>query len=198
MTQITAEHLQHMAKRHHATMKKLDGIKEKISLYTQKSFGLLETGFGSWTGGLLEGRTGGASLGPVPLNLGIGVVLATVGAIAGARKEKVTVTEEVTADFRRVTAQRDQIGEHLTNLGNGFIGSYLAATGYAFGKRWKETGKVLGGGGHPWTQPYENGWPKGGQSTRPTTMPPAMPMPNFDRSPSPSQTPAPPTAGWYE
>ncbi len=32
------------------------------------------------------------------------------------------------------------------------VGGLLAATGYAFGKRWKETGKLWGG--HSWTQAY--------------------------------------------
>jgi hypothetical protein len=49
--------------------------------------------------------------------------------------------------------------DDLNHLGNGFVASWLAATGYAFGKRWRESGKFLGGGGHPWTHPYENGWP---------------------------------------
>jgi hypothetical protein len=158
MANITEEHLHHMARRHHATMQKLDTVHQKMAIYTQKGFSLLETGFGAWAGGVLEGRTGGKALGPIPLNLGIGVVLAAVGAIVG-NKEDVTVTREVGPDFSRVTAKKSTLGDHLTNLGNGFLSSYLAATGYAFGKRWKETGKVLGGGGHPWTHPYENGWP---------------------------------------
>ena len=198
MTQITAEHLQHMARRHRATIKKLDSIKEKIALYRQKSFGLLETGFGSWAGGLLEGRTGGAALGPIPLNLGIGVVLATVGAFAStahaaagaadrARRDKTAISDEVLSQIVAVTPD---IGEHLSNLGNGFIGSYLAATGYAFGKRWRETGKVLGGGGHPWTQPYENGWPKADQTERNRNP---FNEPYWRAAPI-----APPTSGWHD
>ena len=146
MANITEEHLHHMARRHHATMQKLDTIKAKITVAAQKSFGLLETGAGAWAGGLLEGRTGGASVGPLPFNLlaGVGFLVLGYGNIAG-----------------------EKYSEHFNNLGNGFIGSYLAALGYAFGKRWRETGKILGGGGHPWTQPYENGWPKG-----PAEMPP--------------------------
>ena len=185
MANITAEHLQHMARRHHATMQKLDSFRERIATYSQKGFGLLETGFGSWAGGLLEGRSGGAAIGPIPLNLGIGIAMVAAGAIVGGGKEEVTVTREVTANFERVTARRNSLGEHLSNLGNGFVGSYLAATGYAFGKRWRETGKILGGGGHPWTQPYENGWPKGQVTADAATSPPPVP-------------PAPPTAGWYQ
>jgi hypothetical protein len=148
MANITEEHLHHMARRHHATMQKLDGIREKISGYAQKSFGLLETGAGAWAGGMLEGRTGGMSVGPLPVNLLAGAALLVAG-------------------YANLGGER--YSEHFNNLGNGFIGSYLAATGYAFGKRWKETGKILGGGGHPWTHPYENGWPKGGAEAPPKT-----------------------------
>jgi hypothetical protein len=148
MANITEEHLHHMARRHHATMQKLDSIKDRIAGYAQKSFGLMETGFGAWAGGVLEGRTGGMAVGPLPLNLllGAGFLVAGFASTNSPTLEK--------------------YGEHFNNLGNGFVGSYLAATGYAFGKRWKETGKILGGGGHPWTQPYENGWPKGGAAVK--------------------------------
>ena len=139
MAQITEEHLHHMARRHHATMQKLDGIREKFSGYAQKSFGLLETGAGAWAGGLIEGRFGGAALGPLPINLlaGAGFLIAGYAGLGG-----------------------EKYSEHFNNLGNGLVASYTSAIGYAFGKRWKETGKMLGGGGHPWAHPYENGWPK--------------------------------------
>jgi len=138
MAHITEEHLHHMARRHHATMQKLDTIREKISGYAQRGFGTLETGFGAWAGGVLEGRTGGASLGPIPFNLGIGAAFLLVG-------------------YTNLAGEK--YSEHLNNFGNGLLGSYLAATGYAFGKRWRETKSLFGGGGHPWTHPYENGWP---------------------------------------
>ena len=140
MANITEEHLHHMARRHHATMKTLDGLREKFGGITQRAVSTLETGAAAWLGGAIEGRSAGASLGPVPINLGVGALLLVAGHLDLAGEKH---------------------SEHLNNVGNGFIGSYLAATGYAFGKRWKETGKILGGGGNPWTQPYENGWPKG-------------------------------------
>jgi len=137
MANITEEHLHHMARRHHATMKKLDELRGKFSGFTGRFVGTIETAAGAWLGGTIEGRTAGAALGPLPINLGVGIVF--LGAahlnVAGGRWS-----------------------EDLSNIGNGFVGSWLAATGYAFGKRWKETGKMLGGGGHPWTHPYENGW----------------------------------------
>ena len=155
MAHITEEHLHHMARRHHATMQKLDGLRERFAGITQRSIGTIETGVAAWLGGAIEGKTAGAALGPVPLNLGAGALMLVAA---------------------HLDLAGNQWSEHLNNIGNGFIGSYLAATGYAFGKRWRETGKLIGGGGNPWTQPYENGWPK-----VPVTPPPAPP---------------PPTSGW--
>ena len=153
MANITEEHLHHLARRHHATMAKLDSIREKVTSYAQKSFGVLETGLGSWAGGVIEGKFNGASVGPLPLNLLLGAGFLVAG-YANLGKEKYS--------------------EHFNNLGNGLVGSYLAATGYAFGKRWRETGKLIGGGGHPWTQPYENGWPKGAAEAPPIPGAPAV------------------------
>jgi len=135
---ITEEHLQHMARRHHATMQKLDGLRSKFAGFTGRFVGTIETAAGAWIGGAIEGRTAGGTIGPLPINLGIGALALVAGHLdlAGGKWS-----------------------DDLNNLGNGFVGSYLAATGYAFGKRWKETGKLLGGGGAPWTHPYENGWP---------------------------------------
>ena len=144
MANITEEHLHHMARRHHATMKKLDGIRERITGVTGRFVSTIEAAAGAWIGGAFEGRTGGWALGPLPLNLGIGFVLVAASHLRGAAKRS----------------------DDLNQLGNGFIASWAAATGYAFGKRWKETGKMLGGGGHPWSHPYENGW-----------APPAPPAP---------------------
>lgn len=121
---ISAAHINHLAKRHHAVMKQLDGLRDKFAKATKGFLSTLEIGAGAWAGGALEGRTGGASLGPLPLNLGIGAIL-----LAGSH----------------LKLAGEQNSEHLNNLGNGFIGSYLAATGYSFGKEWKETGKLMGG-----------------------------------------------------
>jgi hypothetical protein len=127
-----------MARRHHATMKKLDGIRDRVAGITGRFVGTIETGAGAWLGGAIEGRTGGGTVLRIPINLGVGAILLAAG---------------------HLDLAGDRWSDHLNNLGNGFIGSYVAATGYAFGKRWRETGKILGGGGHPWTSPYENGWP---------------------------------------
>lgn len=136
MVNFTAEHIRHLADRHHATMKKLDGIRERHSGIAKRVIGTAETAVGAWLGGSIEGRTGGGTVLRIPINLGVGALLLGAGIL-------------------------DLAGPwsgHLSNLGNGFIGSYVAASGYSFGKRWRETGKILGGGGHPWAHPYDNGW----------------------------------------
>lgn len=135
---ITDEHLHHMARRHHATMKKLDGMREKLWNVTNRFVGTAETVVGGWVGGAIEGKTAGGTVIKIPINLGIGAILLAVGHIPDLVSPAVST--------------------HLNNLGNGLVGSYAAASGYAFGKRWRETGKAFGGGGHPWASPYENGW----------------------------------------
>lgn len=86
--------------------------------------GTLEVAAGAFLGGAMEGKTAGKAIGPVPLNLLAGVV--TWGA----------------GHFGLVGDH----SHHLQNLGDGMIGSYAAATGYAWGKRWHETGKMFGHG----------------------------------------------------
>jgi len=141
MANITEEHLHHMARRHHATMKKLDGFREKFTGIAHRGLSTIEVAAGSWIGGAIEGKTAGGTILNIPWNLLAGGVLLAVGHLGG----------------ERLGAR----SEDLNNLGNGFIGSFLSASGYAFGKRWKETGKMFGGGGHPWIHPYENGWAHG-------------------------------------
>src|SRR5206468_424525 len=105
MANITEEHLHHMARRHHATMKKLDGIRERVTGLAQKSFGFLETGAGAWAGGMLEGKTGGKSIGPLPVNLLVGAGLLAAG---------------------YANLGGDKYSDHFNHLGNGFVGSYFA------------------------------------------------------------------------
>jgi hypothetical protein len=136
MANITEEHLHHMARRHHATMKQLDGLREKFTGIAQRGLSTIETAAGAWIGGAVEGKTSGGTILNIPYNLLAGAVLLAVG---------------------HANLAKEHSG-HLLSLGNGFIGSFVAASGYAFGKRWKDTGKLLGGGGHPWVHPYENGW----------------------------------------
>jgi hypothetical protein len=124
MANITEEHLHHMARRHHATMQKLDGIREKILGVSHKTFGVLETGFGAWLGGVVEGRFNGLALGPVPINLLGGIALIGLG-------------------YSNIGAEKGY-SEHFSNLGNGLLASYTSAMGYNFGKNWREGKKLFG------------------------------------------------------
>jgi hypothetical protein len=139
---ITEEHLRHMARRHHATMQKLDAIEEKVVGVSGRLIDTLETTGFAWIGGTIEGGTGGWALGPVPLNLLAGLV--AIGA-------------------SHANVAKGRFSNDLNNFGTGLIGSWAAAVGFAFGKRWRETKSLWGGGeGHPFTHPYENGgWPHG-------------------------------------
>ena len=129
-----------MAQRHHATMKKFDGLREKFTGVARHVATTVEVAAGAWLGGMAEGKTAGAAVGPLPVNLLAGI------ALVGASHLK----------------QVDSWGksDDVNNFGNGFIASYFAATGYSFGKNWKETGKLFSGG-HPWTHPYAEGLPPG-------------------------------------
>jgi len=128
MANITEEHLHHMAKRHHTTMRKLDSLREKFSGMTERAVRTVEVGAGAWLGGVAEGRTAGGTVLNVPINLGVGLALTAAGFLDLAG---------------------DEYSKHLNNFGDGFIGSYVAATGYNFGKRWRDSGKLFGdkGGG---------------------------------------------------
>ena len=122
MANITEEHLHHMAKRHHSTMKKLDQLRDKFSGMTERAVRTVEVGAGAWLGGVTEGRTGGGTVLHVPINLGVGLALSAAGYLDLAG---------------------DEYSKHLNNFGDGFIGSYVAATGFAFGKRWRDSGKLF-------------------------------------------------------
>jgi hypothetical protein len=152
---ITEEHLHHMARRHHATMQKLDVLVERNLTKKERWAATAETLGGAWLGGAMEGKSAGAALGPVPYNLGAGLVL--IGA----------------SHFAKV-GQR--WGEDVHNVGNGLVTSWAAASGYAFGKRWKESGSAFGGGGHPWAHPYENGWSPSAPIAPPAAPPAGPPI----------------------
>jgi hypothetical protein len=119
---VTEEHLHHMAKKLHHTNSKLHAIRAKFSGVTERAVRTVEVGAGAWLGGLVEGRTAGGTVMHVPINLGVGIALSAAGYLDLAGSEW---------------------SGHLNNFGDGFIASYVAATGYAFGKRWKETGKLF-------------------------------------------------------
>lgn len=132
MANITEEHLHHMARRHHATMKKLEAVTESKRKVFHGFKGVAEIGAGAWLGGAIEGRWDGKSIGPIPINLGIGAALLVAG---------------------HMNVANGKWNADLTNLGNGFLGSYLAAVGYKFGQNLRAGGSLFGGLGHPYSMP---------------------------------------------
>lgn len=128
-TNINEEHLHHMAKYLHRAKRALNEVREKYAGPIARTFGTVETAGGAWLGGAIEGRSGGATVLRVPINLGLGAIFLAAGHLNIGKEHS----------------------SHLLNVGNGLLGSYLAATGYAFGKRWRETGKIWS---NPWSSPY--------------------------------------------
>jgi hypothetical protein len=121
-TNLTHHHLHHAYSQAEKHKKKWEAYREKFSAVTEGAIRLVEVGGGAWLGGMLEAKTGQGTFMHVPINLGIGVALSAAGFLDLA----------------------GEYSEHLNNVGDGFIASYAAATGYNFGKNWKETGKLFG------------------------------------------------------
>ena len=121
---VTETHLHHMAKRHHSVLKKLEGIKGKLTHMTGRGVSVLEVAAGAWMGGVIEGRTAGKTVLHVPLNLALGLATTAAGLLDLA----------------------GPYSEHLSNLGEGMVASYTAAAGFAFGQRWRTTGKLFARG----------------------------------------------------
>lgn len=136
MADIGHEHLHHMAKRLHHTNQKLEMIQGKVAEIGGKFLGTMEVAVGAWAGGIIEGYSGGDTFMNVPYNLLGGLLLLGVGHWPGFVKN-------------------DHLREGANNLANGFIGSFVSAKGFQFGKRWKELGlkHAFGGGFNPYALP---------------------------------------------
>ena len=106
-----------MARRHHATMQKLDSLREIWVSRKDRLFGTLETGAGAWIAGMVKGRTEGPALGSFgkfathPLTLG--TALLALGYLDGAGHR----SDDVVA------------------FGNGYVSSFFAAKGFEMGAR---------------------------------------------------------------
>lgn len=126
---LNEQHVHHMAKRLHQAHSKLAELRDRFAGATERFVSTLEVGGGAFIGGVIEGRTeGGALFGHVPYNLAGGALLLAAGHLELAGEEW---------------------SDHLNNVGNGLLAGYIASKGYAFGKRWHDTGKFLGGGSTP-------------------------------------------------
>ena len=134
---ITEEHLRHMARRHHATMQKLDAINGRVAGSVGRFIGTIESVGGAFLGGVIEGRWGGPALGPLPVNL-----LAGIGALVLSHAK---------------TRHIGKYSDDLHHVGNGLVNSWLSAVGFAFGKRVQSMGLrgALGSGAtEPFMHPY--------------------------------------------
>jgi hypothetical protein len=137
---ITEEHLHHLAKKSHGWMSKYDGLREKFAVHTGRIVSTLETVAGAWAGGVIEGKTNGQTVLKVPVNLLGGIALLAAGHWMESAKPDIA-----------------KWGADLNNVGSGLVGSYIAATGYAFGKRWRDSGFKAAFGG--FAHPYDLGGP---------------------------------------
>lgn len=123
---IHEQHVHHLAKRLHQAHGKIDELRAKWSGVANAALSTAEVSAGAFLGGVLEGKTDGAALlDKIPYNLLGGVALLAAG--------------------HTVLADSDW-AEHVNNVGNGFVAGYIASKGFAFGQRWQQTGKLLGGG----------------------------------------------------
>ena len=110
------QQLRSMAARHHATMKKLDGLREQWAVRKDRFVSTLETGAGAFAAGLVQGRTEGFARDPVtkftlhPLALG---------------------TTILALGYLDIDARRT---DDIIHFGNGYVASYFAAKGFAFGE----------------------------------------------------------------
>lgn len=120
----TDDHIHHMARRTHQATSKLRALQDKFAGITTRFISTLEVSGGAFLGGVVEGRTDGGTVLHVPINLAAGAALLAAGHLELAGED---------------------LSEHLNNVGNGLVAGYVASKGYAFGKRWHDTGKLFPG-----------------------------------------------------
>jgi hypothetical protein len=119
----TAHHA--IAHRAHSLSRRLEKMREKLSGTTAKAVRTLEVSAAALAGGVLQGKAGpeGAHIFHVPVDLGLGLALNVLGYFDAAG---------------------DEYSDHLNNLGDGFLASYLSNVGFGWGNTWRTTGKLFG------------------------------------------------------
>jgi hypothetical protein len=122
--QLGREHIQHLVRRGDALRRKLDSVKERLEGATTKLVRTVEVGAAAIAGGMIQGKAGpdGATVMKVPVDLGAGLLLNVAGYFNAA----------------------GQHSDHLNNLGDGFLASYLSSLGFGIGNTWRTTGKLFG------------------------------------------------------
>lgn len=118
-------HVHHLAHRAHSLHRRLEALREKLSGTTARAVRTLEVSAAALAGGVIQGKAGpeGAHLFHVPIDLGLGLALNVLGYFDAAG---------------------DEYSEHLNNLGDGFLASYLSNVGFGWGNSWRTTGKLFG------------------------------------------------------
>ena len=114
-----------IAHRAHSLHRRLEKMREKLSGTTAKAVRTLEVSAAALAGGVIQGKAGpeGAHLFHVPVDLGLGLALNVLGYFDAAG---------------------DEYSDHLNNLGDGFLASYLSNVGFGWGNTWRTTGKLFG------------------------------------------------------
>jgi len=122
---MATSHVHHLAHRAHSLHRRLEALRDKLSGTTARAVRTLEVSAAALAGGVIQGKAGpeGAHLFHVPVDLGLGLALNVLGYFDAAGEE---------------------YSEHLNNLGDGFLASYLSNVGFGWGNTWRTTGKLFG------------------------------------------------------
>lgn len=124
MTDFTHEHAQHLIKRTKSFKARLDAMKDRLTGATAKAIRTGEICAGAFAGGMLQGHAGpdGMTVAHIPVDLAAGLALNVLGIFGAAGDHS----------------------DHLSNVGDGFLGAYLSSVGFAAGKKWQERGSLFG------------------------------------------------------
>ena len=118
MSNVSIEHVRHLHNLKEKAIAARDKYKGKVTAVAKKAITVAEVGAGAWAGGVIEGKTNGATIMHVPANLLAGAL--AVGA-----------------------SMLDLAGEHSADLGNfgaGLVASFAASHGHLFGQTWQAAG----------------------------------------------------------
>lgn len=148
MVEINREHVEHLVRQNRTLAERIEALRERLSAAASatksamatagRQLALTPTGHrehlirtvevntAAFLGGLAQGKAGddgGHFLG-VPLEAWLGLGLEALG-YAGVGG--------------------DQVAEHATNLGDGFLASWTSSLGFHVGANWRTTGHPFGG-----------------------------------------------------
>lgn len=121
MANIGVEHIKHLVDGKTRMQNYVDKFKKRIAGVTQKSTRTLEVAAAAGIGGLIQGRAGeeGSHILHIPTDLAAGLGLNILGYFNAAGKHS----------------------DHLNNLGDGFLASFVSGMTFEWGDAWRRTGK---------------------------------------------------------